>query len=62
MEMDSILQNRRFSPRHIRVSGTGTKIIGLQPGAQYNVSVSAASDQGRGPVKSELFWTEVGGA
>ena len=49
-------------PKHIEISGSSktTTVIGLSPGAQYNVSIAAASDAGRGPLASRLFWTEVG--
>ena len=36
-------------------------MVGLQPGALYNVTVTTVSpDDREGPPTSQLFWTEVG--
>lgn len=52
----------RFMAKHIQQShaSRSATIIGLDPGTQYNVSVSASSDLRLGPIVSDLFWTEVG--
>lgn len=36
-----------------------TTILGLRPASRYNVSVSAASKNGKGKPTSALFWTEI---
>ena len=38
-----------------------TNILGLYPGSLYNVTIVAESKSGKGPGRSGLFWTEVGG-
>ncbi|TRY75642.1 hypothetical protein TCAL_04584 [Tigriopus californicus] len=54
-------KNQKFTSKHLQLSktATGTRIVGLRPAALYNVSVSAASEHGLGPVISESFWTEI---
>ncbi len=51
---------RVVAPKRLQVSGLKTKIIGLRPGAKYNVTVSAASDSGLGSGNSATAWTRVG--
>ena len=55
-------QDRRFTTKHLQTSGgEGTTVVGLQPGALYNVTVTTVSPEGKeGPPTSKLFWTEVG--
>ena len=60
--MQAFPQDRRFTTKHLQTSGgEGTTVVGLQPGALYNVSVTTVSpDRRESPAASELFWTEVG--
>jgi endothelial-specific receptor tyrosine kinase len=54
--------SRTFSPKHIQLSNTSTMttILGLHPGSLYNVTVAAASKDGIGKSKEDLYWTEIG--
>ena len=53
----------RFTQKHIQLTDVArsTNILGLYPGSLYNVTVIAESKFGKGPGRSHLFWTEVGG-
>ena len=62
MKLSIAIQDRRFTTKHLQTSGSAaTTVVGLQPGALYNVTVTAVSPgEKEGPPTSKAFWTEVG--